>query len=292
MRKHYEPSGKYSALSLLYFALASFLILPILGLIYAYCIWYIPFIYINFFITLGFGFGTGFIITFFAIKLGKIRNQLIASALGILGGLIALYFHWSVWVDLVINAGENYGSDRLGFTVSNIQFLQVFKLATNPAVLFNLIGEINKSGTWGLGSIPVSGIFLALIWIAEAVIVIGVSFRMTRIASKIPFCEINNDWFKEHKIPELNFIADKDHILSSIENDDESHFHSLTKAQNKAADSHSVFTVFSSRNNEYYLTLENKTAKLNSKGKTEFDSDEIVKYVAIKAPSAKALLGK
>jgi hypothetical protein len=292
MRKHYEPSGKYSMLSLLYFVLASFLILPILGLIYAYCIWYIPFIYINLFITIGFGFGTGFIITFFAIKLGKIRNQVVASSLGILGSLIALYFHWSVWVDLVMNAGENYGSSSIGFTVSNIDFMQVFLLAKNPGLLFNLIGEINKTGTWGISSIPVSGIFLALIWIIEAGIVMGVSFLMTRKASRIPFCEINDHWFKENKIPELNFIDDKAQILSSIENDDETHFNSLSKAANKDLESHSVFTLFSSRNNEYYLTLENKTAKVNSKGKTEFDNEEIVRYVAIKAPSAKILLGK
>jgi hypothetical protein len=240
MRKNYDPSGKYSPLSFVYFILASFLILPILGLIYAYCIWYIPFIYINLFIAIGFGFGVGFIITFFAVKLGKVRNKMLATVFGILGALIALYFHWSVWADLVINAGESYGSSRIGITVSNIEFFQVFKLACNPAVLFELIGEINKVGTWGISAIPVSGIFLSLIWIIEAGIVIAVSFIMTRNASQIPYCEIHNDWFKEHKIPELNFIEDKEKMLSSIENDDESEFESLTKAENKAE----IVTVF------------------------------------------------
>lgn len=287
MRKYYKPSGKYSMLSLFYFALASLTVLPLLGLIYAYCIWYIPFFYINFLITIGLGFGVG-ITMLYVVRLGKIRNRKIATAFGVLGGLITLYFHWAVWVDLVINAGESYGSSRIGITVSNIEFLQVFRLAANPQLLFQLIGEINNTGTWGFKSIPVSGIVLSLIWIIEVLVVLLFSCIPPRNASQVPFCELNNEFFKDKKTPELAFIEDKEQIINSLQNDDIQHLESLMKVNNKEQDNHSIFTVYSSKNNEYYVSLENHTAK--EKGK--FERKEIINYLAIKAPAAKVLLSK
>ena len=106
MSTYYKPSGQFSPLSILYFILTCIIIIPLLATIYSYCIWYIPFPYINFFITAGFGFAVGLAISYFAIKHGKVRNGKVALLLGLLGGIIALYFHWVVWLDLVINAGE------------------------------------------------------------------------------------------------------------------------------------------------------------------------------------------
>lgn len=262
--------------------------MPLLGLIYAYCIWYIPFFYINFLITIGFGFAVGITMLYFVIRLGKVRNRKIASILGAFGGLVALYFHWSVWADLVINAGESYGNSRIGVTVSNVEFLQVFTLAKNPGLLFELIGEINSNGTWGFKSIPVSGIFLAIIWIIEAIMVIGFSLLLARNASTVPFCELNNEFFKDKKTPELDFIEDKKQILNSLQNDDIAHLESLAKVADKEKDSHSIFTVYSSKNNEHYVTVENQKAK--QKGK--FERDEFLTYFAVSSQAAKTLLSK
>ncbi|MGC4041754.1 MAG: hypothetical protein QM710_13455 [Flavobacterium sp.] len=288
MRKYYKPSGKYSIMSLVYFVLSSLIILPLLGLLYAYAIWYIPFFYVNFLITIGFGFAVGIVMMYFVVILGKVRNRQMATILGALGGLVAMYFHWSVWADLVINAGESYGNSRIGVTVSNANFLQVFNLAKNPGLLFELIGEINKKGTWGFKGFPVSGIFLAIIWLLEAVVVIFFGMIPPRNASQVPFCETNNAFFKDKKTSELNLIGDKQQILNSLENDDLAHLESLSKVANKEQDSHSIFTVYSSKNNEYYVSLVNQIAK----GKGKFERKEIISYLSIKAPTAKVLLSK
>lgn len=288
MRKHYQPSGKYSIISLLYFVLTSLTILPVLGLIYAYCIWYIPFFYINFLITIAFGFGVGFAMMYFVVILGKIRNKTMATVLGALGGLIAMYFHWAVWADLVINAGESYGSSEIGITASNIEFLQVFALAKNPEALFQIIGLINQTGTWGFKSIPVSGIFLAVIWIIETIMVIGISCILPRNASTVPFCELHNEFFKDKKTPELVFIDDKQQLINSLEKDDSAHLESMKKAEKNQLHNHSIFTVYSSKNNEHYVTVENQILK--EKGK--FDRDEFITYMAISPSLAKILLNK
>ena len=160
MVKYYEASGKFDVQAILYFLLISIIALPILGLAYAYCIWYIPFIYINFIIAGVLGFVIAWLVRKFVVKLGKVRNAKLTLIFGFLAGLICMYFHWAVWVDLVINVGESYGNSRIGVTVSNIEILQVFNLAADPGILFDLIGEINKYGTWGIRSATVSGVFL------------------------------------------------------------------------------------------------------------------------------------
>ncbi len=288
---YYSPSGGFSPIAFLYFILIAFLLFPILGLIYAYCIWYIPFIYINFLIAAGFGFGVGFLINRVVVKMGKVRNPMITFILGLTGGLIALYFHWAVWIDLVINAGESYGNDRLGVTVSNISFLQVFSLALDPSTLWELIKEINFYGTWGFRSSTVSGTFLTIIWIVEMVIIVGIATITPIPASKKPFCEMGNVWFTEEILPFFNLIEDPIQFVANMEKSNDNSFDHLIKINSQEQD-HSIFTLYTSGHNENYLSIENMLSKLDDKGKVEFDSEVVVEYIALNGSLKEALLKK
>jgi len=188
MTKYYVPSGKFSSSSFFYFILTAIIALPILAVLYTYLVWYIPFIYINFFITAGFGFGVGIVIQYLVINIGKVRNPNLAVIFGVLGSLIAMYFSWAIWVDLVVNAGESYGNSRIGITTSNIKIVQVLELALNPNTLLELIVEINKVGTWGLRSATISGMFLTIIWLIEFLIVMVISILVPYNSAKRPFC--------------------------------------------------------------------------------------------------------
>jgi hypothetical protein len=152
----------------------SLTILPLLGLIYAYCIWYIPFIYLNFILSVGIGLSVGAIINK-TLPEHNAENKAFNRLLIIFASLIVFYFHWAVWVDLAINAGEYYGIDKLGFTASKTKFSQLFFLITNPEILWNYMADINKVGTWSLGSSVCKGILLALIWIAELIVFVWAS---------------------------------------------------------------------------------------------------------------------
>ncbi len=291
MTHYYKPSGKFSPVSLLYFILVSLIAFPILGLVYAYCIWYIPFIYINFIIAAVFGLAIGSSISMGVIKFGKVRNTTLSFLLGLTGGFIALYFHWAVWADLVINAGESYGSSKIGITVSNINIFQVFSLAADPAELFKLIKEINKVGTWSIKTTTVSGTFLSIIWMIELVIITGVSSFISMLASKKPYCELNNNWFKEKILPAFSYIEDKGKMISDLEKSDNTSFENVIKVENKEQ-SHSIFTLYTSQNAENYLSIENKTAKTDSKGKIDFDNDEFIEYISINNLLSETLLKK
>ncbi len=291
MKNYYTPSGKFSPISFLYLILASVTIFPILGLIYAYCIWYCPFIYINFFITIGYAFGISMTCTYFIIGKGKIRNQYLALFIAAIAAFIALYLHWAVWLDLVLNISDSVGNDRLGFSISNIQLIQTFELALQPNILFSLLNEVNITGTWGIRGATISGWFLWIIWAIEFFGVLGFVILNSYGEAKKPFCEKTNVWFDSLKLPIFNFITDTKKMVSELERNDFLAFENLVKSEN-AEENHSEFTLYSSKNSEHFLSIENKVAKTNSKGKIEFDSEEFVEYVSINNQMSKLLLEK
>jgi len=290
MSTYYQPSGRFSPSSFLYFILASAIAIPLLALAYTYLIWYIPFFYINLFITAGFGFAAGIVISHLAIKIGKVRNATLALIFGLLGGLIALYFSWAIWVDLVFNIGESYGNSRIGITTSNIEFLQVFGLILNPDTLFELIAEINKTGTWGIRSTPVSGTMLTIIWVIEFLIVLILSVMFPYIKAKTPFCEMDNKWFKEEELPAFNYIKNPKEMVVNLENSNQNSFINLQPSTTSENESHSIFTLYSSEKGENYLTIENKQAKTNDKNEIEFDNNEFVEYISISSELRNKLL--
>lgn len=292
MLKFYKPSGHFSPLSFLYLAITAIVVLPILALIYTYLIWYIPFVYINLFITLGFGFAVGFAVNFLVIKLGKVRNTKLAMIFGLIAGFIALYFSWVVWVDLVFNMGESYGTSRIGITTSNIKFFQVVQLALHPKELFQIILEINQTGTWGFGSTAVSGIFLAIIWIIEALIVLVLSVLLPLGQAKTPFCEYDNKWFKEDTLKPFNFIIARSELIKNIENSNSETFDELSIIVDPKLNSHSIFTLYSSKKGESYLSIENKKMRKNKKNEIEFDNDEFISYAFINRDLKDSLLKK
>ena len=291
MSKYYKPSGKFSTLAFLFFIIIVLIISPLLGLLYAYAIWYIPFIYINFIIAGCLGLLIGLATSHGVIRLGKVRNVPLTIGLSFLAAVITLYFHWAAWVDLVINAGESYGSSRIGVTVSNIKLIQTFNLALAPDILFEIIGEINQYGTWGLRSNTVSGTFLTIIWIIEALIIIVIATFIPSTQAKIPFCEIGNAWFKEKTLPAFNYIENGADMVKHLENSNSLAFENITKTDNLEAN-HSIFTLYSSDHNEHYLSIANKLAKRNKKDELEFDSDDLVEYVYLNNELTQSILSK
>ncbi len=291
MTNFYQPSGKFSPLSIVFFIIACLTVFPLLGLIYAYAIWYIPIPYINFFIAAGFGIGVGYIVKHFVIKMGKVRNPRLAFFFGLLGALVALYFHWAVWADLVINVAESYGTEDIGIAVSNISFIEVFALATQPGALFGLIGEINKYGTWGIGGGgAVSGIMLTIIWIIEAIIVIVPSIMGRSVDANKPFCEENQKWFEEKQLPAFVPVHPNE-VVEHVSNGNIDFFEQLAKV-NPDHNSHSVFTLYANATNENYLTITNQIAGTNDKGEIKFEESPVVTNISLQEDISNILEAK
>jgi len=192
----------------------------------------------------------------------------------------------------VINMGETIGSERIGVTVSNIKILQVFALASDPVGLFSLIGEIKEFGTWGLSSTAVSGTPLLIIWIIEAIIIVGIAAFIPAGSAKVPYCEIGNTWFDELTLPAMSYVSNPGKMRTQLEADDSAAFSEWLKFDGLPDADYSVPSLYTSTFDEHYLTIDNKRATKNDKGEVEFGTDEFVEYISITSPMKELLIKK
>jgi len=279
MSNYYKPSGKFSPISFVYFILVCTVALPILATIYAYLIWYIPIIYLNFLVTFGFGFAIAITVGYLVVRLGKVRNYGLAILFAVIASLVAYYLQWVVWADLVINTSEVYGNKQIGVAVSNVQIEQLLYLLGHPSDLFGLIGLINEEGTWAIKGNTVSGVFLTIIWIIEFLVIVIMGIVASVGRAKDPFNELADEWFKEEELPAFSYIENASSFKQQAEQGNWEQLEPMIQRSSKEQ-SHSVFTLFAS-GNEYYLSVTNEKAKVNNKDKVEFDSDDFIVHLRI-----------
>jgi len=186
----YRHSGKFAVQGpVLTLAAAVAAAVP-LGYAYAYLMKWIPFIYLNVLITGGYGFLFGLLAAVVA-KFGKVRNTGLAVILGLLAGAIALYFAWNGHVHSLIRDERPW----------------LFM----PAEVVNVMQILYEQGSWGMRSGGnVTGIPLAIVWIVEAGIIIGLSvFVPFGMIADTPFCEKSQCWLdQEKKIDTLDVFTD------------------------------------------------------------------------------------
>lgn len=290
MNMYYKPSGKFSPLAFAYLGLISAIGFPLLALAYAYASWYIPFIYINLLVIVVMALGVGFLSSVFVVRLGKMRNPILAAVMGALSGLIALYFAWAIWLGLVLGANDFVGVGSFGVVTSSVEWWQVFALAKSPGAMMELIGIVNEVGTWGTGDTAVSGIFLTLVWVVEALAFIGVPVFLNYTMASSPFCEEENKWFEEEELPPMTFIQDPRSLVSKLEKGQEDPFGDIVL--DTGLRDHSVFTIHYSGKGQSYLSIENKVHKLDEKGKSEWNAKQVVTNIAIGASTVALLLNK
>ena len=177
----YRHSGKVPLLGLMLIGAMGLIVTPILGLIYGYLIFYIPFIYLNMLLVVGYVFAISFVLNK-AIMWGKIRNTLIVglAAFGI--GIFAEYIGWVAWI--------------AAFAKDPTYLLEFFL----PWEVATIIIEIGKQGVWSFSDITPTGGFLYFIWLLEALVVVGgITANTLKTFSEVPFCEDSEVWVENKK---------------------------------------------------------------------------------------------
>ena len=292
MEQHYTPSGRFSPLSFLLWIVAALIAFPLLALVYAYAIWYIPIPYLNFFITGIFGVLVGVVISRFVIRMGKVRNGKLAFVFCLFGALTAAYFHWAVWVDLAFNISGTIGGDDIGVATSNIKFGEVLSLVLSPAGLFELMGEINKVGVWGIKGGTVSGGFLTFIWVVELLMIVVATLVVGTGQASKPFCEEENTWFEENELNPVASIGDGAALVKALSIGDMDVIDSsLNPAGDIKAESHAKITLYDAKSGENFVSIENEIAKTNDKGEVKFDTDTVTTFLKISQDVANRLKG-
>ena len=174
---HYEHSGKAPLGGILLTLIGGLVAAAVLGAVYGFLIYWSPFVYINAFITLGFGFCLAVSVGGLA-KVGKIRNSGVLTVIALVIAVTAYYVHWSVWVGRMTDA-------------------QV----TAPGELWAFISTVNALGPWSIFGWTPTGFALWSIWGIEAIVIVGLGTVSAHGVIDVPFCEETGQWTTEKALP-------------------------------------------------------------------------------------------
>lgn len=150
-----------------------------LGFAYGYLVKWIPFVYLNALITLGYGLVLG-VVTGAVLKLCRVRNVPVAAVLASVVGVAANYFQWNGHVHALV--------DGMPWLIQ-------------PRELWAVMGFLYENGSWALRSGGnVTGWFLASIWVIEAATILVLAVYLgTDPVRKTPYCEKSGSWLDEEK---------------------------------------------------------------------------------------------
>jgi hypothetical protein len=176
----YSPSGVVPVVGGLMTVGGSLLSAAVLAFVYAVVIRWIPFIYLNFLATLGFGMGMGIVITMLA-SLGKVRSPLFVRFTWLLTLLFGYYVYWGVTI-------WTFGLWQRG--------LQVF----HPLAISGFATHLFEEGSWGFkNGDPVTGWLLVAFWVVEFGMLVYFSYITAMANLDQPFCESCNEWTETEK---------------------------------------------------------------------------------------------
>jgi hypothetical protein len=280
MNPYYTPSNKMPLPGSLALLAGGIVAALVLALVYIYAVWYIPFVYINFFLCLGFGLVLGAVLAVLA-RVGKLRNPGAVGALALLVGLVAVYLEWGVYLTLLFNS-ETTGTGAAADTSTSFNLSLFTDILTHPGAMWLAMQKVNETGTWSLkGSTP-SGMFLGVIWVIEALIILGGAYLMAKAQATEPFSETSNEWATEETLAHpIAFAQDAATTRTALET---GQFHHLTPHTSAVAEDPFARLKLHSAPNDHtcrYLTLENVTTTLDKKGKPTQSTTTVVQHLAI-----------
>lgn len=179
----YRHSGKFTPQGLLLpIATAAIVGFP-LGIAYAYSVRWIPLVYVNLLVTCAYGFAFGWL-TKWLLQQGRVRNPSAAAACGFISGVIALYWNWNGHVHVLFPEGGWF---------------------FRPDQIARAMGYLYDNGSWtighgGSGGGAVTGVFLAIVWVAEAATIIGFATVIPySFISSTPYCETTGAWLAANR---------------------------------------------------------------------------------------------
>lgn len=263
--KFYRHSGKAPLLGLILLVLTGCIGVPILGLIYGVLMRIIPFIYINAFIVFGYVFAIGSALGYVA-KYGKIRNMFVLGVVAFFIGLLAEYSGWIGWLTVM---------------AKDPTFLIEFFLPWDVLYFITLVA---KEGAWTIsGTTPTGGI-LYVIWLLEAIAVVGgITYITVNDLSKVPYCEESDRWAdKRTQIGAFNPISNIAQFKQSIHHGNLSVFNGLKPSppQERHFTTLSLYECDHCKN-FFVLNVEDVTLVTNNKGKTEAKVKPVISNLMI-----------
>lgn len=171
--RYYRPSGKIPFVGTAAMLLVGTLVALLVSFIYALISRYNPLIYIQFFVTLGFGIIMGVSVNMIG-HMCKVRNRFFMTLIAMVIGCLGLYFAWVWYIFMVMDWNRG---------------VLIFK----PAVTIEFMKLFGQIGLWEMKGAKPTGWGLYTFWILEALIVLWMCYTAGS-TMETPFCEDCNCW--------------------------------------------------------------------------------------------------
>lgn len=205
----YKASGEYSSNGTFFTVFANLLFAIIGGYIYAVIIYYNPFVYANFLLSIGFGLSIG-MLNRFSVRIAHNRNKKSQLILAGIGGFMALYVHWAIYF-LIVDMGS---APSFGSVFTKIWWF------INPANFFHSLYVINSYGLWSIFGITFKGFFLLMVWLMEAFIILFLSVSAVYKAVVFPYSEKLRMWYPKFTLDiDFQSIASAKKITEELKAD-------------------------------------------------------------------------
>lgn len=254
---YYEHSGRTPLPSVLLAGLVGIVAAVAAGVAYAYVIEFVPYIKLRGLAACGFGALAGFVTARIA-KAGKVRSLSVGLAIVGVATLAGYYACWLVWIKNLLGTAP-IGA-QIGFG----------DLIIHPNILFAIISNIASEGVWRMSEHDtenVKGVFLVLIWIAEAAAIFGIAFlAASQVLRGEMFCETCNRWCGHPATLRRVAIGDPIRLKQSLETHDFSYLDSLPPG-NVEKHWEVAHDYCSSCDRLHALTIKQHTITRNKKGR-------------------------
>jgi hypothetical protein len=254
-----------------------------LSAVYAYIVFYDPFIYINALAILFFGALTGHVIAK-GTHIFRIRSPFAAGLIGTVVFILAYTAHWFVYLSVIV-------TDSAFQPAMIIQ--NAFKLMRNLPLAWSVVCYIYENGVWSLRSgSNVSGYFLLVVWAAEA-LALFVSLIVSSVdKTRSPYSERQDKWIDQEILPQpITYIEDKDEFKRALANGD---FSALTVkfipdddaggetagGSGKQEINFATVTLYSDTPDSY-VTIQNVSNTIAKNKRSKQSVDTVVQYLKI-----------
>jgi hypothetical protein len=202
--KCYAPSDKIPFGAIIAIPLFYALVSSVLGVYYSYCIYNIPFVFLNLILLFTYAALTLFIASL-SIKVFKSRYPLVSCVLVFLGITAGFYVSWAAWLAFIAHDLSSLSPEAR----TNLDFLKSFTdkkalclaLLEDPKLMWNFILDIYHTGTWYFtkSDSTIKGVPLLIFWIFEFVFFEFLVLYDAWTESSEPFYEVGNIWYKKYR---------------------------------------------------------------------------------------------
>jgi hypothetical protein len=206
-------------------------------------------------------------------NIGKVRSPLFAGLMGLVVGLIGVYFNWVFWIHALAAKAD--------------QSVWAF----NPLELIGILYVLAQEGVWSLKSYTPTGAALYTVWAIETVVLLGaptwLAFNDVR---ESPFCEKCETWADE--VYE-DLILPQCHDHTQLRRELEAgHLDALEKLESAGGDVFTAVALHACPTCKLvgYLTVENMMVTTNKKGEQKTQKKPIVPLLLLNATTLPAAM--